>query len=139
MQCRLSKWTAGLGRPIGPPFILFVDDEFDILPEYQDLFEGFGISSIIASDPFLALQLLDEQPEIRLVITDLRMPRMDGKAMIAAMREGLPDSRQIAFILLTGEIDATIDDLGGQIAQLPKPVDPEELLHRVHVMLNMVS
>ena len=71
---------------------------------------------------FMAKRIL---PEI--VLTDIRMPRMDGITMAGRIREILPECR-IVFLSAYSEIDyykAAIDLKA--IRYLDKPVDPEQL------------
>lgn len=109
---------------------ILVDDEEDILPEYQEMLELAGYGALISSDPEQAFRTVCERPEIRLVITDLRMARLDGAGLIRKLRDALPD-RKLHFIVITG--DATVHhdpaEVGGSV--LLKPVDRTRLIAAV--------
>jgi len=115
--------------------ILVVDDEADILPEYQDLLEMAGFSAVVESDPEAALETVVAHPEIRLVITDLRMAKLDGAGLINRLRAILPANRHVSFILVTGDAtsQATVYDL--QVPILLKPVDFDALVSAVSAAL----
>lgn len=117
------------------PTILLVDDEIDILPEYQELLELEGLASLATTDPFEAIQLVKDRPELCLVITDLRMARLDGASLIRELRRSLPSQRPLGFIILTG------DDSSAGMAALPdvpvllKPVDLQRFVRTINLQL----
>lgn len=115
---------------MGGPSAILVDDEEDILPEYQDMLELEGFDALVSPDPEQAFHLVCTTPSIRLVITDLRMARLDGAGLIGKLRDALPD-RNLRFIVITG--DATVDhdpaEIGGPV--LLKPVDRRQLIQAV--------
>lgn len=121
--------TARLGS------VLVVDDEVDILPEYQDLLEMAGFAVAVESDPEAALATVVAHPEIRLVITDLRMAKLDGAGLINRLRAALPGNRHVSFILVTGDATSqtTVYDL--QVPILFKPVDFDALVSAVSAAL----
>lgn len=80
--------------------ILIVDDEPDILMLLTTTFRLAGHEVLEASDGIAALQLLESRrPD--LVVTDLRMPRMDGSALISRLRGNLATAR-IPIIVVSG-------------------------------------
>lgn len=109
---------------------LLVDDEEDILPEYQEMLELEGFGSIISSNPEEAFKTVCGNPEIRLVVTDLRMARLDGASLIRQLRDALPE-RQLNFIVITGDATIVQDPslVGGPV--LLKPVDRKLLIEAV--------
>lgn len=109
---------------------LLVDDEEDILPEYQEMLELEGFGSIISSNPEEAFKTVCGNPEIRLVVTDLRMARFDGASLIRQLRDALPE-RQLNFIVITGDATTVQDPslVGGPV--LLKPVDRKLLIEAV--------
>lgn len=111
--------------------VLLVDDEQDVLPEYQEFFEFAEFSTLTCADPVEAVDLILSTADIGVVITDLRMARLDGASLIRDVRAAIPAGRRIDFFILTG--DATIQHLH-QVADVPvflKPADTDALIAAV--------
>jgi PAS domain S-box-containing protein len=110
--------------------ILVVDDEPDILIALEDLFEN-DYRVITATSPVQALDILRQEPDIAIIISDQRMPEMQGDEFLAKAR-GVTDAEAI---LLTGYADlkAVIGAVnkGRIMAYVPKPWDPAALSHMV--------
>ncbi len=87
--------------------LLYVDDE----PTNLLLFElNFNkIFNILIADSGLeGLKILKENPQIKVVITDMRMPEMNGIEFIKASKE---EFSKISYFILTGyEIDEEISE-----------------------------
>lgn len=109
---------------------ILVDDEEDILPEYQEMLELEGFDALTSSSPEEAFQIVCNNPDIRLVVTDLRMARLDGASLIRQLRDALPD-RKLHFIVITGDATTVHDPslVGGPV--LLKPVDRKLLIQAV--------
>ena len=75
--------------------ILLIDDEHEILPEYQEFFEFAGFRTLTCADPVQAMAMILEMPDIAVVITDLRMAHLDGIGMINGVRAALPEGRHV--------------------------------------------
>src|SRR5262245_7638619 len=82
------------------PQILLVDDEPQVLVALEDML-GDGLSVFATDQPERALRLVEEQPEIAVVVSDQRMPRMTGNELLSRLRECSPASR----VLSTGYAD----------------------------------
>ena len=80
--------------------MLVVDDEAMIVEEMIEAFDGRGLHCGGATSADQALALIRADPEIVLVVTDLKMPRKSGMDLIAEARR-ITD-RQIIFIVVTG-------------------------------------
>lgn len=80
------------------PVILVVDDEAIVTSLIKDALEDEGYAIQTASSGEAALKLVD-QYQFDLVISDIRMPRMDGIEMVQKIREHLPS---IGIIFMTG-------------------------------------
>lgn len=78
--------------------ILIVDDELLIRDLLYDFFQGQGWDISVAENGEKALEILRSQ-KIDLVLTDIRMPQMDGLELTSEMRESYPD---IPVVLMTG-------------------------------------
>lgn len=94
-----------------PPTLLFVDDEPNILSALQRLFRPQGYRIFTAPGGAEALVLL-ERENVDLIISDMRMPHMDGAQFLEQAAKRWP---QTARILLTGYAD-----LGSAVAAVNK-------------------
>lgn len=109
--------------------VLFVDDEANILRSLQRLLvdEDFPVFTAPSGDE--GLLVLGSNPNIGLIVSDQRMPGMNGAEFLARAREMAPESLRI---LLTGysDIEATIDAInrGGAYRYVTKPWNDEDLL-----------
>lgn len=118
-----------------PPSILLVDDEEDILPEYQDFLELEGFESLTCSDPQRAVDMVLDVLSIRLVITDLRMAKLDGASLIRRLRTLLPMERHVEFIILTGDATSQMSDDLIDVPVFIKPADTEKLVAEIRSAL----
>ncbi len=84
------------------PFtILLVDDEINILRSLHRLLRPEGYRILTAESGAAALSLMSSEP-VDLVISDMRMPEMDGAIFLAKVRQEWPDTIRL---LLTGHAD----------------------------------
>jgi CheY-like chemotaxis protein len=79
--------------------ILLVDDEALVRMGTASLLEELDFRVLQASSAAQALQLLAEHRDIEILITDFRMPDMDGMELIERAKHILPD---VCAILMTG-------------------------------------
>ncbi|HEX7086130.1 MAG TPA: ATP-binding protein, partial [Vicinamibacterales bacterium] len=111
--------------------VLAVDDEHDALDLLRDLLEAAGAHVTTAASGGLALDAL-ASGGFDLLICDLGMPRLDGLALIRAVRQTMPAPiNQIPAIALTAYArseDRITALVGGFQVHIAKPVDPAELL-----------
>lgn len=111
--------------------ILCVDDEPNILSSMKRLFRATGHRVLTAEGGAQAVALLDAEP-VDLVISDMRMPGMDGAELLQRVRQRWP---RITRLLLTGyaDIASTIAAINeGRIHRyITKPWNDEELLMTV--------
>ena len=118
------------------PTILVVEDERAILEIITFFLEDEGYQVLQALNGEAALSLLEEaKPD--LIISDIRMPGMDGFALCEEVRSN-PDFVQLPFIFLTGRDERADVRRGmglGADDYLTKPFEPEELLSAVQVRL----
>lgn len=83
--------------------ILCVDDERSVLDSLALTFKR-KYAVAVAGSGAEALDKLRQLPETMVIISDMRMPEMDGARFLAASRQIVPDARRI---LLTGDRDPT--------------------------------
>ncbi len=109
------------------PKILCVDDEEQVLHGLEMLL-GRRYNVLTATGGEAALQLLEKHADVEAIISDMRMPGMDGAAFLRLARDAAPDATRI---LLTGQAElssaiAAINE--GQIFRfLTKPCPPSDL------------
>jgi FixJ family two-component response regulator len=84
------------------PCVLVVDDSIDVLQTLSDILAAIGHTVRAAPSAERALQIL-EGTEVDLVITDLRMGRMGGMALIRRLQDSFPT---IPVIAISGFADA---------------------------------
>lgn len=116
--------------------VLLVDDDREML---LSLKEGFGryadsMSVKIAGDGLEALDVLKGQ-DVSLVVTDLKMPRMDGFELLATIMGSYPD---IPVIIITGYSTPDMERLarqGGAVGFIAKPFLIENLARQILTML----
>lgn len=117
------------------PALLFVDDEANILSALRRLFRPHGYRIFIAEGGQAGLEVLEKE-SIDLVISDMRMPEMDGARFLEQVRLRWPD---VTRILLTGYADvaSTIDAINkGEIYRyVAKPWDDNEIVLMVRQAL----
>ena len=107
--------------------ILLVDDEEIILEILKDdIVDSFPESTVIcAIDGVAALELFNSEGDFTLVITDIKMPRMNGLELIEEINK--KDSPP-PVIVVSGHIDRDIDlNYGNKVDILTKPYDFEVL------------
>jgi len=111
--------------------LMVVDDEADNLDLlYRTFRRDFDVFK--ADSGFKALQILEEQGEMAVIISDQRMPRMNGTEFLSRTVERFPDTIRI---LLTGYTD--VEDLVGAINSgqvfkyITKPWSPRDLKNTV--------
>lgn len=107
--------------------LLFVDDEPSILSALQRLFRQHGYRILTADSGRRGLEIL-EQETVDVVISDMRMPEMDGAQFLEQVSKRWPE---VPRILLTGysDVSATIAAINrGSISRyISKPWDDEEI------------
>lgn len=107
--------------------LLLVDDEPNVLKALQRMLRKSGFQIHTASGGTEALECMQQQT-IHLVISDMRMPGMDGAQLLGTIAEKWPETIRI---LLTGfaDMDSTIAAINkGHIFQyISKPWDDQEL------------
>lgn len=108
--------------------VLCVDDEANILSSLKRLFRPTGYRLLTANSGEEALALMEKEA-VDLIISDMRMPGLNGAQVLAASRERWPDTVRI---LLTGFADmaSTIEAINnGQLHRyIAKPWDDNEVL-----------
>ncbi len=117
--------------------VLFVDDEYDVISAYKrNLRRHFNVKT--ATSGREALEILNESEEVAAVVTDFRMPQMDGVQLLSAVQKAYPDTIRI---IITGHADLqlAIDAVnrGNIFRFLTKPCPTEDLINVLNDSLEM--
>jgi response regulator RpfG family c-di-GMP phosphodiesterase len=111
-----------------PYTILCVDDEANILSALRRLLRPHGFQVVVAESGQAGLAVLESTP-VDLVISDMRMPEMDGSKFLEQVRQRWPDTMRL---LLTGYADVAsiIEAINrGEIYRyITKPWDDHDLV-----------
>lgn len=111
--------------------LLTVDDEPFITETISQLFDD-GFTVLVASSGKEALEVVKQNPDIAIVLSDQRMPGMKGVELLGAIQKLAPDTLRI---LLTGyaDMDAILDsvNVGEVFRYVKKPWQTRELIQIV--------
>ncbi|HEX4915504.1 MAG TPA: PAS domain S-box protein, partial [Vicinamibacterales bacterium] len=109
--------------------VLVIDDEQPLLRMTSLVLESFGYRVLLAESGPEALAMFQaHRNDIKLVITDMTMPVMDGATVIRKIREIDPDARIIAASGLGAQQAARVP---GVMRFLPKPLTADTLMQAV--------
>lgn len=116
--------------------VLIVDDELDIVAIFRQALLRQGYTVFGFTDPILALEHFKvNAKEYPLVITDIRMPKMNGFELAAKIKAIRPDAKIIfmsAFEI--GDLEFSLATI--KMADfIRKPVDIETLVQKVKVAM----
>ncbi|RMF60462.1 MAG: response regulator, partial [Calditrichaeota bacterium] len=116
------------GSKVQAHVVLFVDDERNILSSVQRILRRAPYRVLTANSPELGLELIQKHA-VTLVVSDFRMPTMDGVSFLEKVRDLSPDTVRM---LLTGfaDTDSAIRAInnGNVFRYLKKPIREPELL-----------
>jgi DNA-binding NtrC family response regulator len=109
------------------PLVLIVDDEPDVVANWSRLLGRDDYACVTATDGERALAMLEsERPEI--VLTDLKMPRVDGMQVLTRALELDPD---VVVIMITGHgsVESAVEGMrAGAFDYLLKPLPSNDVL-----------
>src|SRR3954447_26817866 len=121
------------GRFTAPPnssYCLIVDDEPALRQVLVQLMRRDGFTCLEAGDGEEALAAL-ERHDVSLVMSDLRMPKMDGLALLRQIRGRWPDTAAV-MITAVADVEVAVSCLAvGAMDYLTKPFHLEEVRARV--------
>jgi hypothetical protein len=110
--------------------ILIVDDDARSVFALTGVFERHGAEVLYAENGRIALDALDRNEDISLVLMDVMMPELDGNATMRAIRR-MPQFTELPIIALTAKAmkgDREKSIRAGASDYVPKPVQTDQLL-----------
>jgi len=108
--------------------LLVIDDDQRLLASYHDLLSPYGFEVLTAPDGVVACAVVEENPDILLVILDLAMPKMDGRQWLRWFRARRAESPVI--VITAYKLEQSDLDLKPSVV-LEKPFHVAELLDLV--------
>ncbi len=107
--------------------VLVVDDEEGIRSFIAEILQDEGLTVTLAVDGRQARQLLDQQ-SFHLMLTDLKMPELDGMTLLRQAKELIPEM-EVIVLTAYGTVDSAVEAMRlGAFDYLRKPLSgPEEL------------
>jgi DNA-binding response OmpR family regulator len=115
--------------------ILLVDNELPMLEMVEETLHAFGYRVIPRSDAESALSVIRDRSDIDLVITDYRMPGMNGVEFLSVLRKDVPT---VPVIMLTRQssVEIYLKSISlGAFEYLNKPFKEKELYYIVRSAL----
>ena len=114
--------------------ILVVDDEAIVRISCKRTLEPEGFDVDIASDGYEAIELIKNKA-YDIIITDLKMPKMDGLEVLSWIKKNSPSSRVIVITGFSTPEIAEKSISAGADKYLEKPFTPETLISVVKDLL----
>jgi len=109
--------------------VLVVDDELFVRMMAVDVIRDAGYETLDAVDADEAIAMLEDQPDIDVVFTDIKMPgSMDGLGLARTLRTRWP---AIRVLLTSGHV--TAPEMGDE-AFIPKPYRASALTECLHAI-----
>lgn len=115
----------GQYAPLKRKVVLVVEDEPILRMAALDMVEDAGFEAVEATDATDAVRILEARPDIRIVFTDVDMPRgVDGLKLAALIRERWPP---IHVIITSGKIEVAKMKLPVDCVFFGKPYDEQRI------------
>lgn len=108
--------------------LLVIDDDEKLVGYYRELLSPYGFEVLIAHNGEQAIPLVENNPDIQLVILDLSMPRMDGRQWLRWFRG--KDKESPVIVITAYKLEPADEDLKPAVI-LEKPFHVAELLDMV--------
>jgi CheY-like chemotaxis protein len=109
---------------------LIVEDMALIRMTTVDMLSELGLQAVEAGDGASALELIDRDPEIDVMIADLGLPGMSGRELVAEVRRRRPE---LKIVIASGDSSALTrgEEIFAGVVFLAKPYDIEQLRRAV--------
>lgn len=119
----------------GDESILIVENEPDLLEIVKEVLECSGYAAIAALSPSEAIRKATEHPEIRLLLTDVVMPEMNGSELAQKLKSMIPNLKIIFMSGYTADIVSGRVILDDDFTFIQKPFSVDNLIKAVEKTL----
>jgi signal transduction histidine kinase len=133
-HAQTSVSETGSYRALGRRTVLVVEDDEVVRRLILDVLADLGFDVIEALDGKAGLDSLLSDARIDLLITDVGLPKLNGRQMVDLAKERRPRLRTL-FITGYAEADANIENLGPRTTLMTKPFPMEALAQRIHEIM----
>lgn len=116
--------------------ILIAEDEPQLRLLLAERLEKSGIRALTAADGVEAMQALKDNPSVPLLLSDIRMPNMNGHELVAAALKLRPELKVLMMTAYVDEHPEAEALRAREIRTLTKPFDPDRLAGLVLDMLS---
>lgn len=117
--------------------IVLAEDDSLVRQAIASMIEDMGFSCICCSTGTRALHVLDDNPDVSMLITDMMMPELNGDELVHLVRRREP-FKHMPILLLSGHVSyddiVTLLDMGAT-RFLAKPVAREDLRDCLETLL----
>lgn len=118
------------------PMVIFVDDEPLLLKSVNRIVRNEPYDKQFAATGWQALEIM-RQTRVHVIVSDLKMPEMDGLTLLKKVRNDYPDTVRI---ILSGQTDIGLAleaiHAGNVYRYITKPYDDRELLQTIRQALD---
>ena len=123
----------GQSKPITTRSILIVEDEALIRFDLIDFFEDAGFRVFEAADADEAIEILERERTIRVLLTDIQMPgSLDGLNLAHYVRDRFPPT---ALIVTSGALNPHPADMPIDSFFVPKPMNTRNVLAHIERLI----
>jgi|GEM_PF-925072 len=127
-----------LGPSSGNETVLIAEDETAVQRLTRDVLELKGYNVLVADDGMEALRVAEEHiGTIGLLVTDLVMPRLNGRELAARLRESNPRIKVLYISGYIGRTGVRVAELGPRTSFLSKPFSPQSFARKVRLLLDV--
>ncbi|MSV29882.1 MAG: PAS domain S-box protein [Bryobacterales bacterium] len=131
--------SSGEGGSRGSEIVLLVEDQVEVRDLIKVALQSFGYEVADAVDGAQALAWLAEHPEpVHLLLTDVVLPRMNGRQLAAQVSELRPEIKVLYMSGYTDDVIVRRGVLDAGVSYLAKPFKLEALANKVREVLDAV-
>jgi CheY-like chemotaxis protein len=121
--------------------ILVADDDKGTRMVLGRLLRAWGLNVLMASDGMRARIILEDNPDVDVLLTDVVMPVLDGRELVASLRRD-PRFAKLGIVVMSAEV--TVNEITrllelGASRFLAKPVNEKALRRELEPMLEALA